>query len=426
MKIRVENQRKKVKIQNLGRHFLLFSFLLSIIFTSCEKDPTEFGSDLLPGQDSVDISYDESFDLSTYLVRMDTFLTSDFEFPLIVGNYTDPYFGQNHVSFATQIGISYKNPDFGENPVVDSVKIRLLVDSLYGFKNKDLNLQVYKLNRDLESRDYFSDEDPLDYYSPSDLISVETNNINDSIYDIRLSNVFGNFLLSLDSSEIASDTSFYNVFPGIYCRSESFNQYGQFFTGNPFRMRMILHYHTETDTSSYTFPYAYGKRNIFVSHDFNYGVENTENANKYLTNDPAVNDSMLFIRSLGGTKAKVELPNNIDSLLNNKLIAKATLEFHNLSSYSILPSDSTFSIYKYESDNSYTKISTDGKLGSDNLYSADITRYIQYLAKGEEEPKEIYITTSNYNIKPAHMVIGGANNQNPMKLKIKYYNNLQE
>src|SRR6056297_922666 len=427
MKIRVENQKRK-QLKNLLKQSLFFSFLLAtlITVTNCEKEPDEFGSDMMPGRDSVGVEYDDSFNLSTHLVRMDTFLTSGIESPLIVGNYTDPYFGQNHVSFATQVGISYKNPDFGENPVLDSVKIRLIVDSLYGFKNRDLNLQVYKLNRQLESRDYFSDEDPLDYYSPSDLISVETNNINDSIYDIRLSNEFGNFLLSLDSSEISSDTSFYKVLPGIYCKSESFNHTGQIFTGSAYRMTMRLHYHTETDTSSYTFPYAFGERNIFVSHDFNYGVETIENANKYLTNDPAVNDSMLFIRSLGGTRAKVELPNNIDSLLKNKLIAKATLEFHNIPTYSLLPSESTFSIYKYQPDNSYIKISKEEKLGSNNLYSANITNYIQYLAKGEEEAKEIYITTSNYDIKPANMVIGGVNNQNPMKLKVKYYNNPPE
>src|SRR6056297_1941674 len=175
MKIRVENQRKKLKVQNPGRHFLLFSFLLSIIFTSCEKDPTEFGSDLLPGQDSVAIQYEEIYNLATFLEPSDTFNTSTYGVPIIIGNISDPNFGHINASFAAELGLYNFNISFGNDPVIDSVKLSIRVDSIYGYKDDNLNLLVYKLNQEL-GENLTSVDKPDEYYSSADLISEETRN----------------------------------------------------------------------------------------------------------------------------------------------------------------------------------------------------------------------------------------------------------
>jgi hypothetical protein len=428
MKIRVENPKRK-QFKKLIKHFLFFSFLVAtlITVTNCEKEPDEFGSDMMPGRDSVGVEYDESFNLQTYQVSADTFVTSLFSNPLLLGSTSDPYYGQANVSFAMQIAPAIKNPDFPENAVVDSAKFVFIIDSLYGFKNKDLDIRVFKLNRDLQPNYYYSNANPDNFYSSSDLISVGSKNISDSIYEVKLSPDFGHYLLSLDSVSLSNDTSFINTFPGIYCEAkEMYEPGGHICIGNQFLSHIKVHYHTPTDTLSFMFAYTQGLvKNIFPEQNLTSGISAPKNINTYLNNDPNTNDSLLFIKGLGGTRAKIKLPNNIDSILSNKLISKASLEFQHMYNYEFSPIDSTLLIHKYNEEGDYVGINARGYL-ENRTYKANITEYIQYLAKGRETNKTIYINTSNFNRLPGQTVLGGVTSSNPPKLKVKYYNNPPE
>ncbi|RKE87605.1 DUF4270 domain-containing protein [Epilithonimonas arachidiradicis] len=94
-----------------------------IVLNSCEGELDNLGSQLVEGADG----FDKAYSLIAYNVNnedVQKVVTSQYD-SVRIGAFTEPVFGGQKVSYITQLRLNTYNPDFGKNPVIDSVVLTL-------------------------------------------------------------------------------------------------------------------------------------------------------------------------------------------------------------------------------------------------------------------------------------------------------------
>ncbi|ALJ05813.1 hypothetical protein APS56_12045 [Pseudalgibacter alginicilyticus] len=148
------------------------SILLVVIsFVACDRDFSIIESDVI-GQDNANFETpDLIIPVKAYNKKLDSVQTSNLTSTLL-GVYNDPLYGQTKASFVTQLTQAVSNPDFGINPVIDSVVLTIpyystlietqintdgttkniyKLDSLYGNTESPIKLSIYQNNYFLRS-----------------------------------------------------------------------------------------------------------------------------------------------------------------------------------------------------------------------------------------------------------------------------------
>ena len=225
---------------------------------------------------------------------------------------------------------------------------------------------------------------------------------------------------------------FIDFFPGIYAEMET--------SGNGFindikitndTSRLELAYkqigEDKVDTLKYPISSTSLRFNTF-EHSFEEATAPERNVNHFLTNDSTENDSMLFINGPGGTRAKLLIPEKIRETFNQdtNFLARAEIELKPLisSDHPLFPE--RLGMYAYPRDTSYVSISSgqffNGEYDEDrNVFSCNITSYLQAYINEEVNNNRLYIQTQNFRYRPGELIISGANHSNPIKLRIKYF-----
>lgn len=96
-----------------------------IVLNSCEGELDNFGSQLVDGNASE--GYDKAYSLIAYNVDnhdVQKVVTSQYD-SVRIGAFNEDVFGGQKVSYITQLRLNTYNPDFGKNPVIDSVVLTL-------------------------------------------------------------------------------------------------------------------------------------------------------------------------------------------------------------------------------------------------------------------------------------------------------------
>lgn len=156
--------------------------LVMALFMACDKDFNTLESDVL-GKDNANFNTDNlNLQILAYNKKLDSLQINGLSSNLF-GVFNDPAYGQTTASIITQVTPSVSNPNFGNNPVVDSVVLKLpyyskedgfeegtsnvkysIKDSLYG--SSPIKITVYRNNyflRDFNPNSEF-DETQM-YYS---------------------------------------------------------------------------------------------------------------------------------------------------------------------------------------------------------------------------------------------------------------------
>lgn len=168
---------------------LVFTLLVSL-FLACDKDFSVIDSNVL-GEGNLNYNIDStSLQIAAYNKKLEALQINGLPSNLL-GVYNDPAYGQTIASIITQLTPTTFSPDFGDNPVIESVVISIpyfsratgtdpegnttytILDSLYG-KKPDEAIKPFKLT--IYQNNYFlRDFDPnagLDetqkYYSKAD------------------------------------------------------------------------------------------------------------------------------------------------------------------------------------------------------------------------------------------------------------------
>ena len=93
------------------------------VFNSCEGELDDLGSQLVDGADGAD----QAYSILAYNINNNDVIQSDASKldSVRIGSFTEDVFGGQKVSYLTQVRLDAYNPDFGKNPVIDSVVLTL-------------------------------------------------------------------------------------------------------------------------------------------------------------------------------------------------------------------------------------------------------------------------------------------------------------
>lgn len=172
---------------------LKFSLVFSLVlasFLACDKDFSVIESDVLNENNSNFLTDSTSFPLLAYNKKLESLQINNLSSSLL-GVYNDPAYGQTIASIVAQVVPTTYSPDFGDNPVIDSVILTIpyfsrvsgtddngntkytILDSLYG-KNSDYSVKPFKLSiyqnnffiRDINP--YSNTNEKQNYFSKAD------------------------------------------------------------------------------------------------------------------------------------------------------------------------------------------------------------------------------------------------------------------
>jgi hypothetical protein len=450
---------------------LLYSIVASatLIFTFSCNETSLVGSDLFV-PDSIELFFENDFDVQAKTVRGDSILTYDgvnsFS-TLLVGEIQDPVFGTTtaeayaalNILETTVVDFQYSVDGEEKQATLDSVVLVLgyQPSSFYGDSTLAHDIEIRVLDEDIFGTDSlftsFKPEGEGRLIGSKTLVPNFTDSISISEPGDSLPTKYGNQLrMTLDKEwiqEIFDDTSLINsnadfqaYAPGLRISSTSggSSTWG-FAYGNSLNAssNIIKIYYTKDSIPATYNIIVNGNGHNYFNHDYvNSEVES-------FLNDEAKGDSLLFMQGLSGTEIELDLPFLEDSEYSDFLINQAELEFFVLE-------DETFDIHgaveaitmsKFDEsgnliviEDAFLDFSTDilqdftfdGTLGSrevDGLrvkkYSAFITIYTMERLSENSPFNRIRILPRNKSILPNRSIIYGPGHSTyPMKFKLNY------
>jgi hypothetical protein len=127
------------------------------VFIACEKSTGEIGLGQVIDSKAV-LGVRENVPVKAYTVEFDSILSTG-PSQEVVGNYNDPYFGNVDASFSTHLLLSLLSPDFGDEPVCDSVVMYLGYKGYYGDTASPVTFVVSELGDYLDpDSNYYSNQ----------------------------------------------------------------------------------------------------------------------------------------------------------------------------------------------------------------------------------------------------------------------------
>ena len=441
--------------------------LILTIFYSC-NEPNDLGMDLLPTNDLVKISsLVEKESISSFTFTEDSIRTDEASRSLL-GIFDDPQFGKTTINFASQFRLQYQ-PDFGTNPVVDSVRLFLYYRFLYGDTTTMQRINIYELNESLiidttntsgGSYDYpyYQDVDLKSMASPAKIGELgfipevaQDSASGDTLYQVLKVPIdisLGEKLVYADSSLTKNNDVFLEYFKGLYIEAEKDDPEGgtiitlEASSAGSFQGSALLVYYNndeniaeeEPDTLYNAFVITnLSARVNSISHDYS-GTPFEPNLN----NDTGPGDSLIYVQTTGGLKSKIFIDNLSlwqDSV--NTAINKAVLVFQIDTIASDLekfppPSQLLFTYINEDGgeflpvDYSFSPTFYGGRLNTDNYtYSFNITQHLQQIIDGETENLGFYLTTAFKNNEAKRVILKGSSSNTGIRLIVTYSKYLQ-
>ncbi len=399
--------------------FLSFLVLLNI---SCKKETVSYvGNNILPDGDKFKVFYAE-ITIPSFSVKGEANkFRSDEPNKTLLGsyNFNDEY-GMSKASFLTQLRLEKESPDFGTNPVVDSVKLYLsLYDSAYyGDNQTNLTIKIKQLNKDIyKDSTYYSTINGEDYTTTNNICdtSISINEINDNLITFNIANSFGDKIINAPTDSLASNDNFIQYIKGLYFTTDSAGSGGAILYVNHLstNSKLSIYYHNdENDTvnssfdlliNSYCavvneFKHTYGNINFGTPTEYTYiqgmaGVMGEINLSAVKT---FADSGKMMIN-----KAELIIPNEED-VINNLASPKKILAER-------IDTDST------------TTLAQTGNLSDDNsYYNVILTGYIDDIIHGVDTNTNMYIYPSENITNAARTKLINNKDGKNIKLKITY------
>lgn len=441
---------KKIKIYLT--HVIRFSVVL-LLLIGCDKDFSNIDSDIINNDNASHFDTNFSkFDVIAYTKALDPVQTNGL--PLnAFGLYTDPgvSYGRSSASFVSQISSSVEDPDFGNNPVIDSVVLTIpyfstptgtaddgrteyRLDSIFG--NKTINFSIYESNYFLRDFDPTSLEinDPQNYYSnkstgsnsisdaqlegvllfenanfkadPTQIILTEANDDNEKIESSRLT---PSLRIKFDDDiqqywqekiidkggdiELSNSNNFNDYFRGLYFKSkpDSDNSAGQILylnmTSNA--SNIIIYYKKDGISED-----SEREQSTYTFNFLGNRVNFLDNDFDITNGNETTGDENLFLKGGQGSIAELKLfgGDDIDSDNTN---------------------DNSFELFKKE----FVNINEDGDFVSSKklINEANLVFYVDQseVSANGDEPNRVYLFDMNNNIPVADYFFDAENTFQP-------------
>ena len=309
---------------NLLRVFsILITFAtLLLIDNACKKDPYQVGIDLLPATDTLTIKTSDTASFVAYSVLQDSIRTDETSLN-ILGSMVDPIFGTTTAGVYMQYRLSAEAPDFGTNPVFDSIILQIPYGSIYGDTNALQTLTVYEMSGDINPDSaYFSTTTVPTYGTPlaiytykparydSLVVGKDTVSPRIRINLNKLSNYFGNKLLTAPASVLNSNVNFLQFMKGLYIQSSRAGYGGALMSYDPTNVNsnIAMYFHNDTVPHHFNFigTALSARFNHFDHHQYVNAIP--ELRQQVIQHDTSLGKNNLYIQGLGGIRIRLRMP----------------------------------------------------------------------------------------------------------------------
>ncbi len=427
---------------------IIIAVFLSTLNTSCTKELSPIGMELLDTLDLLSMGYTDTVQIVAYSIPEDSVFTGNLQYAQI-GSMYDPIFGITTANFYTQVYLTSTRVRFGANPVFDSAFLYIPYKGSFGDTLSNMTFRVYSLTDSIVKS--------TDYYSNSTLSYNQANPIgeitfqpkpNDSSYfegsthtpylRIPINSNFGNYVMEAeDTTFLNNNTEFVKFFMGICIVAEPQSTPGKgaiiTFNMPSDYSRIIMYYHNdEKDSLNYNFSIAEsGLR--FQQYDHNGYAEAIPLLKEQLQGNTASGQEFLFAQGMGGIKIKIEFPNLNKWFDNEKVVindAQLILGNASVSDLFLNPSSVTLRGVGEAGSTSPSTIADesdptgyfDGTYNaSSNSYRFRIKRYIQQVLTGKTNNNGLHLIIPGASYVGSRLVLNGTTSpQTDLKLYLRY------
>ena len=425
---------------------LTLSALLSLLIFSCTKELSPIGIELVDPSDLLSMGYMDTVSVVAYSIPEDSIYTSNLTYAQI-GSMYDPIFGKTTANFYTQIFLS-KRVRFGPNPVFDSAFLYMPYKSSYGDTLNNMTLHVYAVTESIldSVHNYSSSTVDYDQANPLGQITFQPRPHDTTYSDgkklygtlrITLNANFGNAVMNPpDTSYLNSNTKFVEYFKGITIRADEQNTKGAgaivSYSVPADLSRIVMYYHSDEDTTSFTFPISTGC-NRFQNYDHNGYAEAMPSLRQQLQGDTTLGQQFLFAQGLAGSKIKIVFPYLNKWIPSDKIVINdAQLIFGN-GSVSTKFTNPGYLYLRTAGAGGTTNPGdivdlTEGSAyfdgaynSSSNSYRFRITRYIQQVLLGEQANFGLHLIVPSAEYNSSRLVLNGTSSpQSDVKLYLRY------
>ena len=426
---------------------IIWSLVIAAV-ASCSKKPDTIGLDLLD-ENKPFVGKDTTFTIYAYSSIEDSVISDETSVNLLGSLYSET-FGRSNTSIYTQVRISSLNPDWGSNPVADSVIFTLVYDGYYGNLETEQTVRAYRILEDLErDSSYWSNvsfetettELGMLTFFPDldDILVVDTGGgISDSSYinaELRIpfDDSFAEYMFNLDTSHTSSSEAFLEEFKGVYLRADDVNAAGDgailYFDLLDDRSNLTIYYKNDS-ADSLRFRYFINLNNARVGrYEHEYLLGSQDFIAQVLNGDTTLGAEKLYLQGNGGVKTDIFLPGVIDwANANQKVINEAKLIINLAQEYDEdhIPSTSLI-LFKNTEDGSFDfvpdQLEGENYFGgayneASNSYFFRISMHLQDLLAGEKDLGLGLFPTAK-SIKATQMELFGTNLSEPRRMQLQ-------
>jgi len=406
------------------KNIILLIFFSILLFSCKKEDKSLIGKNILPDSDVLGTEYFQFNNIKAFTVAGEKIESQD-KLSVMLGSidFGDEY-GHSKADFITQTRLSVLKPTFagfGNNPVVDSVKMFMLYvgDKYYGDTLTDLNIKIYEINDDIYlDSTYYSDFDPSLIYDESNPICNQTISPKPStnLLELNIDNDFGQKIVDIDTNLLTDNDIFVENFKGLYITSDSITSGGAilYFSLISKATYIRIYYHNDIDTLDYDLLINEYCAEISMFKHSRYNIDFNDSTSQFI-----------YTQAMAGVKGKIDLSvvkTFADS--GNVTINKAELVFDYQSQTNPEPEKLYLQVVDGEDDtkpSDYNLGYYNGNYDSDNdTYSFVITKHVSDIITGVQQYPELYVYPYNSALTANRAtLINNFDNKN-IKLKIIY------
>lgn len=315
----------------------LFLALLLTCLVACEK--TIIKDDSLTG-DLEGLSFEVVDTFTIYASTVEGFPFPPPQNDFAIGRLDDPVFGINTAAVSTHLRLPTNNIDLGNNLTLDSVVLMLrplLPEYAYGDTSAPVTFTVHEVTEFIEPGKEYKSNVKFDFSSTeigrlenvvpglNQIDSIEVGGINKPAH-LRIPLDFAfwqNVFNQSGTPNMANNEAFRSFLNGIHIKvdeNQSASAMYYYNLGSPFSK--VAFYYRDADGVHQTFDLLIAGESVRVNH-FEHDFSGTFVEQIISETVTAPGDSVLYIKSMGGTVGLLEMP-HIEQL-RGKVINKAEL-----------------------------------------------------------------------------------------------------
>lgn len=420
------------------RFLILVSVLSLITLVGCKKDPDTVGLGVNPDENLIQIGVDTIIPISPYSELTEHFATNNFA-EMRVGGMYDPIFGRTSSDLYSQLFISSFSPEFGSNPVADSIKLQIRITGTYGDEESEITLKVNEIVKDDGEYSVSFTRDSTQYsdwylpvadellgeltFVPSlDSVLVDTT-MYPAIFTIPIDNSFADVLFNAPPDSLAEQSSFTNYFNGIRisCEAPEESAAGQIITIAPTSTytRLYVYYHND-DQDSLKFTLGVANEAAYFANYRHYDYAEAEPTLKAQLENGEEGTEYAYIQSFAGVRTRLVLPDlSSGEGFAGRIINEAKLVIRDaaIDEDGFIPPTNVF---LYTEDSLGVSTNLDETISSsyfngfydesNNMIWMRITKYLQHYIDGELDPSDkLYLAAAYEATRGSRLKFYGSN-----------------